>query len=75
MKMEVLQMAEKAKIEEEILEIIHNGTTTKVKVAEKIIESRNIESFEAYEIIDSMVNDGQLIKKNETVGDYDINIT
>lgn len=68
-------MAEKAKIEEEILEIIHNGTTTKVEVAEKIIESRNIESFEAYEIIDSMVNDGQLIKENETVGDYDINIT
>lgn len=65
-------MADKVKIEEDIHSLIAEGFTTKVTVAERIIESRRIESFEVYEIIDEMVNDGQLIKENETVGDFEL---
>lgn len=65
-------MANKHGIEDEIKEIVQKGAghSTKMKVAEEIIESRKLESFEAYEIIDSMVNEGQLIKESEKVGDY-----
>ncbi|MBM0066283.1 hypothetical protein [Alkalicoccobacillus gibsonii] len=65
-------MADKVKIEEDIYSLIAEGVTTKVAVAERIIESRRIESFEVYEIIDEMVNGGQLIKENETVGDFEL---
>ncbi|MGN7309653.1 hypothetical protein ACTHQ4_01025 [Alkalicoccobacillus gibsonii] len=65
-------MADKVKIEEDIHSLIAEGVTTKVAVAERIIESRLIESFEVYEIIDEMVNGGQLIKENETVGDFEL---
>ncbi|MEK4566055.1 hypothetical protein MKX54_15415 [Alkalihalobacillus sp. FSL R5-0424] len=65
-------MADKVKIEEDIQSLIEEGVTTKVGVAERIIESRRIESFEVYEIIDEMVNAGQLKKENETVGDFEL---
>ncbi|MFK3938369.1 hypothetical protein ACI2JA_12795 [Alkalihalobacillus sp. NPDC078783] len=65
-------MADKVKIEEDIQSLIEEGVTTKVSVAEKIIKSRRIESFEVYEIIDEMVNAGQLVKENETVGDFEL---
>lgn len=65
-------VADKVQIEEEIQSLIEEGVTTKVGVAERIIETRRIESFEVYEIIDGMVNAGQLIKENETVGDFEL---
>ncbi|TSB48179.1 hypothetical protein [Alkalicoccobacillus porphyridii] len=73
-KTEVMMMADKHNIEEEIIEIVQKGNTSKLDVAEEIIQSRNLESFEAFEIIDSMVNEGQLIKENETIGDYEIKV-
>ncbi|MDQ0206555.1 hypothetical protein [Alkalicoccobacillus murimartini] len=67
-------MGRKQDIEEDIIKAIKDGVTTKIELAEKMIHSRNLESFEAYEIIDDMVNTGQLKKEKETVGDYHVRI-
>ena len=67
-------MADKHEIEEEIIDFIQKGKATKIDLAEELIQSRKLESFEAYEIIDGMVNNGQLTKENETVGDYEVKV-